>query len=309
MNRSWIGIRSSAVVALLGSLLTLLVAGITTLATLVGPPVPEPHYSAIPLRPLVIGTQFVLFAFAAWGISTGIAIFLRRRWSRISILVFAGLLTVMGASGLLMIPFMQMPDMPEAGVPANMGGMIRIGMAAAYGLCAAIGIWWLILFTRPGTREYYGTRDEAPADPRPLSVRIIAGYLLITGTVALPLSFFHFPMILLGVIITGWTATAIFIAVAVIQILLGCGLLRLAEWARVGTIALFSVFAVSTIVTMVHPGYDEAMKIVMREMPGFYRTTIPPAMSQPIWPIGLVGLVILAVPLYFLVRRRPAFRS
>jgi len=79
------------------------------------------------------------------------------------------------------------------------------------------------------------------------------------------------------------------------------------EWARAGAIVLFGLFALSGIVTLIHPGYDEMMRRAMSYMPSWYR--MPPAsqMPGPMWIFGLFGTVLLAVPLYFLVRRRPAF--
>jgi hypothetical protein len=304
MNPSWIGIRASAVLAILGSLFTLLIAGITAVSAFVA----DPKYSPIPLKPLLIGTGLFFAAFAVWGMATGIAIFMRKSWSRISILIFAGLLAVMGVVGLVMVPFFEMPDTPNADVPANLGAMVRIGMAAVYGLCAAIGIWWLVLFTRTRTKEYYGAQ-ELPADPRPLSIRIIAWWLLITGVLVLPGSLLHFPAVMFGVIITGWLATAVFAILGAVQVLLGQGLLRMMEWARVGTIVMLAVFGVSSAVTMVHPGFDEAMRHVLAAMPAFYEGVARRPMPGPMWLFALLGLALLALPLYFLVRRKAAFAT
>ncbi len=307
MTGSWIGIRASAVVSVLGSLVTLLIGGITAVSALFASPqdsVQEP----IPLKPVLIASSLVLAAFSVWGIVTAIAILLRKRWSRISILVFAGFLTVMGVIGILMVPFFQIPDTQNAAASENPGAIIRIAMAAAYGVCAAIGIWWLVLFTRSRTKEYYRAQ-ELPADPRPLSIRIIAWWLLITGLLVLPGSLLHFPTVMFGAILTGWLATGVFAVLGAVQVLLGQGLLRMMEWARVGTIALIAVLAFSSIVTMVHPGYDEAMRRMLAAMPSFNQNPALQRMPGPMWIFAVFGLAFLGVQLYFLVRRRTAFTA
>jgi hypothetical protein len=305
MNRSWIGIRASAVLAILGSLLTMLMGILTAVSAFVEP---APKYSPVPLKPVLFATGGFFAVFAAWGIATAVAIFLRKRWSRISILVFAGFLAVVGVIGMLMVPFFQMPETPNADTPENLGMMVRIGMAAVYGVCGAIGIWWLVLFTRPRTKEYYGAQD-IPADPRPLSIRIIAWWMLITGLLVLPCSLFHFPTVMFGAILTGWLATGVFAVLGAAQVLLGQGLLRMREWARVGTIVMIGILAASSIVTMVHPGWNEAMRLMMTAMPSFNEGVAQQRMLGPMWIFALFGLAFLAVPLYFLVRRSAAFTT
>jgi len=304
MNRSWVGIRASAVLAILGSLFVLLMAGVIAASAFVET---APQDSPVAMKPVLFAAGGLFAAFAVWGIATGIAIFLRKRWSRVSILIFAGLLAVMGVMGMVMVPFIPMTQAQNPDLPENFGVLLRIGMAGAYGICAAIGVWWLVLFTRPPTKDYYGSQ-EIPADPRPLSIRIIAWFLLVTGILALPASFFHFPTILFGAIITGWLATFVFLAYGFTQIILGSGLLRMLEWARLGTIALIGVFAVSAIVTMVRPGYQEAVRRTLATLPSYYRDAASEQIA-PVWLYAVPGVAMLALALYFLVRRKAAFAS
>ena len=71
MHRSWIGIRVSAVLTILGSAMTLLLAGLMLLAGFFAQP---PHYSPIPLKPVMAVMAAFFVALSAWGISTAIAI-------------------------------------------------------------------------------------------------------------------------------------------------------------------------------------------------------------------------------------------
>ncbi len=94
----------------------------------------------------------------AWGIWTAVAVFRRRGWARISRLVLAALLVFMGGSAML--------------------EKVRWGIAASYGTLALIGAWWLGLFNRGATKQYFAEREPARESARPLSIGIIGWYLL-----------------------------------------------------------------------------------------------------------------------------------
>src|SRR5258708_812860 len=160
MHGKWIAIRASAVLAIIGSLATLVTGGMMLFAMLVAPPT-GPAASPFPLKAFGIATAAMCASLAAWGICTAIAIFRRRGWARISIMVFAALLTFMGACGALVIPFVPMPT-PE-GVDQRLMDATRWGMAGFYGLLAAIGVWWLVLFYLIFSQEEF--TPTPPADP------------------------------------------------------------------------------------------------------------------------------------------------
>jgi len=89
------------VLAILGSLATLLMAGMMAWGMFHAKPPAEMAMPPVTLK--VIGVAMgVLFAgLGVFGIWTAVAIFRRRGWARISILVFAAFLVFMGASALL----------------------------------------------------------------------------------------------------------------------------------------------------------------------------------------------------------------
>jgi hypothetical protein len=294
----------SAVLSILGSAVTLLFAGLMFLAGFFVTPEQDASPSHIPLKPMTAVMAAVLVALSAWGISTGIAIFLRHRWARISILIFAGLLTFMSAGGMLTILVIQLPATPQRDVMP----MIRLGMAAFYVVLAAIGVWWLVLFNRSRTKEYFaGQVVPASERARPLSVSVIAWFLLISGALTASSAIFRLPAIMFGIVLTGWATLPLCAAYAAVQIYLGTGLLRLREGARVGTIAYLCFNAVNTAVSLVRPGYTEMMRQLQIAKPKFFPSGAATAVVGPIWLFALLAAALCAVAIFFLVRRAPAF--
>lgn len=127
MRRYWIGIRSSAVLSIAGSLLTLALAGLMLFGTLVKPPPSGPAAPPFPLAAIGIVMAAMLACFTGWGIWTAVGIFRRRGWARVSIVVFAALLAFIGASASLVMLFMPLPA--QGAVSQRMIDAIRWGIA------------------------------------------------------------------------------------------------------------------------------------------------------------------------------------
>jgi len=306
MQPKWIAIRASAVISILGSVTCLLFAGLMLFTAFFAPPPPEAQPSPIPLKPVLAVIAAVAVACSAWGIATAVGIFLRRQWARISILVFASLLTLMCGGGVLAILFVPLPQTPE--VQPAVFSIIRLSIALLYGALAAIGIWWLVLFNRPHAREYFAALEPMHERARPLSVSVIAWYLLIaTPFVAAPL-LLRLPAVVLGALISGPAAVAVYAAYAAIHVYLGLGLLSLREPARIGTIGYFGFAMLNSLVTFVKPGYAEVMRQMQSTMPRLFASGTPPA-AQPMWAFALMGAAVVAIPIYFLVRCREAFHT
>src|SRR4051812_34771708 len=100
MRQSGLAVRLSAVLAIVGSVLTLLFAIVMCGTAFFAPPPREGTLSPAAFKGMMLFTAALFLGLSGWGISTAIGIFLRRRWSRISMLVFAALLTMMSAVGL-----------------------------------------------------------------------------------------------------------------------------------------------------------------------------------------------------------------
>jgi hypothetical protein len=306
MHRKWIAIRASAVLAIAGSLATLAIGGAMLFGTLKAPPpATGPAVPPLPLKAIGMVMAAICACLSGWGIWTAIGIFRRRQWARISIVVFAVLLTFMGASASLAMLFVQMPLQP--GVSQHAMDTIRWGVGAFYGVLAAIGVWWLVLFNLGSTKEYFAQYAPSQPDARPLSVSIIGWYLLISAVSLAAMAVLRMPAFVFGAVITGWGGLAMYAVLASAQVFLGAGLLRLREQARMASIGYFCLMALNSAVTMGLPGQAARMQTVMREMPKLFPTGVAPQMPQPGWLFAFLGTAFLAVPIWFLVHRRAAF--
>jgi hypothetical protein len=299
----WIGIRVSAILALLGSAAALLFAMWAALHT---SQVERPVEPPLPLKVIMLSMAVLFAAFGAWGLSTAIGIFRRRGWARLSMIIFALLLVGMGGSALVGILFIKMPGTGNVS-PATMQN-VRVGIAAFYGAMAVIGAWWLLLFNSGPTKQYFAERPAAPGS-RPLSISIIGWYLLVSAVGTAAAAILRMPGMLFGLILTGWAALAIYTVFTAVQIYLGASLLQLQEPARVASIVWFGLLAANSVMTVVLPGFAGRMQIVQQALPAFLRVGQQPVPIEGTGGMMLMGTLIVAAPIWFLVRRRAAFRA
>ena len=357
MQRS-VGVTISAIVALLGSLLAL-VMGLLTLLSLVVAPArpPDPNFPGSPalFRTILFLVPLFYLLPAAWGITTSIGLFRLRHWARISIIVFAALLALFGLFSLLgafaMLAMPAPPTPPGARVDpqfmANFMVVMRVFMVVFALAQLGIGIWWLVFFNRVKVKEQftprmafaplpavagtppppslntassaYSTQASAPAAPtllrgpgRPVSITIIGWYLLV-GALLLPLNLFlRTPAALLVNILTGWQATAYFLAMLGVHAYVGVGLLRLQPVARLVGIAYFVFGFVNSAVFFFAPGGRGRMaKLLEVSQSAFFWMRQPHAAPfdlAPFMMIGAVmGMLLVLVPLCFLIINRQAF--
>jgi len=305
MKRS-AGVTASAVIVFIGSTLVLLLGALSLLGVaLASPSEGQPHF----FRYIMWFFLALMFGGAGWGIATGVGLLLLEDWGRISILIFSGLLLFFGIPGLLMDPFMPIQQSP--GLPGNFVLFMRISLAVFYGILAALGVWWMIFFTRKSVRaQFQGTPEYAlqpPASPaRPISITIIGWYLLISAFISVFFLFIHIPIFLLGFMINGWASSLFMLGCGIVQLVMGAGLLKLKPWCRILAIGYFSFFTFNEVLMVVIPGsearYEQAMKSV-QESWGLPQTP----MQFPVW-FGLVVCVpLFGVLLWFLITCRRAF--
>ena len=227
------------------------------------------------------------------GTSTGIAIFLRRRWARISILVFAGLLAVTYTGAMLFILSVQLLAVVQ-NRPSEMAGWVVVGFT---GVLAAMGVWWLGLFNRSSSKAYFDSQAPLHERARPLSISVTAWCLLIGAAFMITSAVLRSPAMLFGFILTGWVALVVYGALAAVQMYLGTGLLHLHEKA-VSRLSFISASVVSTLWFLVGPGYATIMSQAGRH-----------AQISSSWrPAGIAGTDVVTGPanlafaqFYFLV--------
>jgi hypothetical protein len=311
MNK-WIAIRVSAALTILGSVATLLFAGLMVWAGFFVPPPETAAESPVPLKGIMAALAVFFAAFGVWGFVTAAGVFRRRAWSRISMVIFAVLLVGMGGSALLGTLFLKLP--PNASLTPQMMVKIRLGIAVLYGAMTVIGVWWLLLFNSSRSKLYFAWSGAGmpasvpPESRRPLSISIIGWYLLISALVTAAAGILRIPGLLFGAVLTGWVALAWYTVFTAVNLYLGTGLLQLQEVARVGSIVYFLLIAANSVVTMLLPDFSGRMRMMQDAFPRFLRwTQQQPLPTDGIWGFALIGALIAVGPIWLLVVRRAAF--
>jgi hypothetical protein len=330
MGRS-AGITVSAVVVFIGSAVTILMGGLAALGlflvssrTAVNAP---PHLGYI----IVVEAVFA-FGVGAWGIASGVGLIQTKEWARISMVVFAAILLFFSLPPALFMPFIQLPIPRDPNLPSNFATIMRIGIVVFYGWLAALAGFWLYFFNRRSVRaQFQGRQAEvdgpaahlpaempsAPTRARPLSITIIAWFLLI-GSAFGPLGLLYsravfrsvpLPMCFLGFFVFGRAAALILALWTVVQIIAAAGLLRLNNWARLVTIGLQCLGILNMLLLVGIPGnrarFQQAMDTVMASMN--LQMPQPISFSFPLWTGAFASLPLFVVILWFLITRKQAF--
>ena len=259
---------AAAVVAILGALFSLVIAAIGFMgASANSLPTSSPELPPF-LRYWVLGVMVFIACLSLFGIATGVGLLRLRNWARVSVLVWAGAAIFFGASGILVI--FVTGFLPAANFPVEGIWLFRLMLAAVYGAPLAVGIWWLILFTRKEIRSQFA-REVTPVDlsvpqrqrPRcPVPIVVLAWFLISSAAnvVILPFLPFRFPALLFGRVIPGTPGIVIFLLICVLFVVAGVGLLKLKRWSYPLTIGLEFFFLASGIVTAFSPNFDSLMR-------------------------------------------------
>jgi hypothetical protein len=322
MNRS-VGVTVSAIAVMLGSGLALLMGVMMLFASSGGVPVPEnqAHF----MKYFMILTAVLFFAAGGWGISTGMGLLRVREWSRISMLVFSALMLFICIPGLLM--FLTMPFPPPGTAPSpqltkNMLMGTKIFLTLFYALLAILGGWWLYFFNKQSTKEQFLKLPGEPSDrilteatiaqeARPLSITLIAWYLLISAFIGVLGLSVNPPVFFLGFFFKGTFASLIMFGLAIVQSLTAFGLLKLRPWGRALAIYYFQFLIFNSLTMVLIPGtqgrFDQAMADMVRNMQG--ASSAPPLMHFPVWFGVIFAIPLLALLLWIVVSKREAFHA
>jgi hypothetical protein len=275
---------------------------------------------------------------AIWGIITSVGLFRLREWARISIIVFSVLLFLMSAFGGLMFLVVPIPPSSNQAANANVAAGVRIFMTVFAGTMMSVGIWWLVFFTRPRVRQQFVplrpgvvggpgvetlpedpmARPDVPAIPtRPLSLTILAWFMLVGSPSFLMILLLRYPAPLLTKVLTGWPAILYYLGCAIVHLYVGIGLLRLNPAARrVGVAYYWFLFVNMAVFHLAPGGRPRMLDLIQKTRSSFQWMQTQPWQSQPTLPynaapflvIGVCfGLAGILVPLYFLVTRKQAY--
>lgn len=299
-----IGIRVSGVLAIVGSVATLLLAGTMLWASFHASQLDSRMESPVPLKGVLAALAAFFTGFGVWGLFTGIGVFRHRGWARLSMIIFAMLLVGMGGSALVGILFIRFPE--GGSVSSQAIQNIRVGIASFYGAMTVIGAWWLVLFTTNDTKQYFADWEASP-DIRPLSISVIGWYLLLCALGTAVAAILRLPAVVFGTVITGWAVLGVYTVLTAIQIYLGTGLLQLQESARVASLFYFGLLTANFGLVFGLPGFTDRMLLVQQALPAFLRGGQPPVLEGT-RGLMMVAILFVVVPMWFLVRRRRVFQ-
>jgi hypothetical protein len=234
-------------------------------------------------------------AVAVFGFFVGIGVFRRRNWARIAMLVWGGLMAVLSAISIpvILIVFNSLPAaLPNGAAAGPFMGFLKVFMALFYGIPLGIGIWWLVLFTRPRVAAAFTvsaalaghppTVDASgfpppepivrlPASSKaacPLPLMIFAGFLAFSSVCLILFMLFPMtdamPFFLFGHFFSGISAKAILGIMGIVFGIGAVGILKLKSWALDTVLVLQLVFLVNGILSVLNPRFLTAMQEAMQ---------------------------------------------
>jgi hypothetical protein len=251
-------------------------------------------------------------AAAAWGVVTSFGLLDRRQWARISVLVFAWLCIVYCL--LPMLLFSVVPLSHIEGTSANFNFYVRLGATSYFALFVAAGGWLLYFFSKESVKDQFDGKPEgidaqSPSElhsKRPLSISVVAWYLLITAFLFTATFSYRVPVSLFSYDIAGWEARLIKVIYVLVHVLAMVGLLELRRWGRTLAICYFSFLILDTLASVWIPGGRPVFErfIVMAPV-SIGLKGLPFGLSSVV-TIGL-ALLLFALPLWVVITQRQAF--
>ena len=314
MKRSG-GVTASAVMAIIGSVFTILIGGFAILGALLMrtmPNLPTTPAQPVPPAAFLLAESVLFLGFGVWGMASAVGLLRLKNWARVSLLVFAGLLAFFSAIGalfMLLILVVGLPMPPQQNVPPGLMTSVFATMIVFALLLVALNVWWLFYFNRRDVKaQFMGEAAAAAPSRRPLSITIIAWLLIVGGIAAAPVYLLaSSPLFVFGFVIRGWLAGAIYSLLVLAGLLAGVGLLRMKAAAHSLAVAYYGFTLLNLATNILIPGSFARMLAVMKE-------TVPPTpgtqfflSEQFFWFIMFCGLLSAGIPLWFLITRRQAF--
>lgn len=258
--------------------------------------------SAVPpeLRPMLAVVYLFFLGVSVCQLIVGIQVLRRRNWARIAILVWAGLMAAFCVVIIAVMMFAFSLPLPQPTASKEIGPILiflKLVVVLFYSVPLAVGIWWLILFTRPRvvvafqSPKAYATTPPldasgfpppvlpiAPSAPRkpsiPIPIAVIAALdasaaasLILALFIPLP---FQPPSFLFGIHIQNLPYKIFLAFLGISYAIFVVGIFKLKRWGLDSLIALKSLFLLSSIVTLFNPKFMESMDEMMRSVTARY---------------------------------------
>lgn len=289
----------AGVIAVLLASLGILGCGLVMISMLLLPQLPSsPNAQPMPegFRWIAIAMYGFFLAICVGELVIAINVLRRRNWARIAMLVWGASMAVLCVFGGIAVIFVfsALPQtLPDAKNNEAILFFIKAFVLILYGVPSAIGVWWLILFTRPRVVAAFqnesalastplvadssgfplaassGTAVSAP--PRkpsvPLPIAIIAGFDLSGAVWMLLMIFLPLPFLprffLFGVEIPGVPYKLFLAVLSVGYVVFILGIFKLKRWGLDSLLLVKSLFLISGLVTLLNPRFMESMYEVM----------------------------------------------
>jgi len=263
---------AAGIVGILFSLFTILIA----VASIAGMSMmPSSNSAAIPhfAKTLAVAMMGLFGGLAIFGIFTSVGVLRLKKWARVSMLVWGG---VMAAFCGVILVFTAFVPLPEMSADASVGlPFPRVLISVMYGIPFVIGFWWLFLFNQRAVKEQF--LAVAPGDgqilavpqPRcPLPLAILAGFSIFSAGFSLFLPFTNFPVniILFGYRFHGAVGVALFYLSAGLLLVGATGMLRLRRWSYPLVLGQYFFWMASGTITLVSPSYDRNLQEIISQM-------------------------------------------
>jgi hypothetical protein len=329
---------AAGIVAVIFASFGVLGCGLVMLSLFALPHLPtNPGAPAMPeaMRAMATAIYGFLMAICIGELIVAINVLRRRNWARIALLVWAGLMVVMSAVGIVaiwLVSSIARQATPQVPNPGALVAFLRIFLALFYGIPLGVGIWWLILFTRPRvvaafqvsrTAEQISPFDASgfptpavdvpPPTPKkpsvPLPIAIIAafdvsGAFWMILMLFIPLPFLP-PFFLFGIQVSQVPYKAFLAVLGVAYIAFVIGIFRLQRWGLDSLLLVKALFLLSGIVTLFNPKFMAAMNDMMLQVAAKNpaipagQTILPPQFMEAIvafsYAFGIALIVIMAI--------------
>jgi hypothetical protein len=310
--KSSVGVTICAVLVLIGSVLGL-VATAGALFMFMGPlsgqlldPANLPPGANVGMmRAVMLGGALFMGAFAAFGVATGIGLIRLWKWARYAAIALGILVLIFFVLPGFVIAFVATPPPTPVRSGANVAMGIRLVIGGFYAVWAAIdGIFIYVMVRKSTIAQFNGGSVEMPPRARPLSVSIIAWFMIVTAAMSLPMmAMAHLPAFVLGLLLAGGLAKAYYIVYFSLFALLGIGLLKRTSEALTPAIGLH-IFAIVNALVMGLPSVWLRYQEAIRSMSLFGNAqAVPIPAWMRLYAVGS-GVLVSAIIVFFLSRAR-----